>query len=97
MLFLPQSEKHCRMPTLSESVLLVRLYYRSSDNAAAAPGEFHRLKKQRREQMSERALKDMMVKFEKTGQLGVLPGRGRKRINNAVVQDICYSGRESKQ
>ncbi|PRD26290.1 UNVERIFIED_CONTAM: hypothetical protein NCL1_38526 [Trichonephila clavipes] len=25
----------------------------------------------------------MMVKFEKTGQLDVLPGRGRKRINTA--------------
>ncbi|GFQ91900.1 hypothetical protein TNCT_653001 [Trichonephila clavata] len=34
------------------------------------------IKKQGRGPMSERALKGMMVKFEKTEQLGVLPERG---------------------
>ncbi|GFX70627.1 DUF4817 domain-containing protein [Trichonephila clavipes] len=31
----------------------------------------------------------MMVKFKKTGQLGVLPGKGRKRVNIAFVEDIA--------
>ncbi|GFT69587.1 uncharacterized protein TNCV_1298191 [Trichonephila clavipes] len=39
--------------------------------------------------MSKRAVKGMMIKFEKPRQLGVLPGRGRKIVNTAVVQDIA--------
>ncbi|GFX13328.1 uncharacterized protein TNCV_2907511 [Trichonephila clavipes] len=88
-MFLPQSDKHCKMPTLPERALM-KLYYLNSENAAAAVREFFRsLRKRRRGPMSERALKDMMVKFEKTGQLGVLPGRGRKRINTYVIEDIA--------
>ncbi|GFX61575.1 chimeric ERCC6-PGBD3 protein [Trichonephila clavipes] len=88
MLFLPQLDKHCRMPTLPERALLVKLYYCNSENAATAVRQFHCLKKQRHGLMSVRALKDVMVKFEKTGQLGVLPGRGRKRVNTTIVEDI---------
>lgn len=89
MLFVLQSDEHCRMPTLVEKALLVKLYYCNGENAAAAVREFRRLKKQRRGPMSDRALRDMMVKFERTGQLGVLPGRGRKRVNSAVVEDVA--------
>ncbi|GFY24865.1 uncharacterized protein TNCV_2690561 [Trichonephila clavipes] len=39
--------------------------------------------------MSERALKNMMVKFEITLQLGVLPGRKRKRIDTTVEEHIA--------
>ncbi|GFS77760.1 hypothetical protein TNCV_553541 [Trichonephila clavipes] len=50
--------------------------------------------------MLERAFKVTLVKFEKTGQLGILPGRGRKRINTAVVEDITTAiveeGNESR-
>ncbi|GFW50398.1 hypothetical protein TNCV_2887041 [Trichonephila clavipes] len=76
MMFLPQSDKHCRMPALPERALHVKLYYRNSENVVAASREFLRLKKQRRRPMSTRVLKHMMVKFEKTEQLSVLPGRG---------------------
>ncbi|GFW42832.1 histone-lysine N-methyltransferase SETMAR [Trichonephila clavipes] len=86
---LATSIKHCIMPTLPESALLVKLYYRNNENAAAADKEFRRLKKQRCGLMSECALKDMMVKSEKAGQLGVLPGRERKRTNSAVVEGIA--------
>ena len=89
MLFVPLSDEYCSMPTLPERALLVKLYYRNGENAAAAVREFRRLKKQRRGPMSERALRDMMGKFERTGQLGVLPGRGRKRVNTVVVEDIA--------
>ncbi|GFX89142.1 DUF4817 domain-containing protein [Trichonephila clavipes] len=70
------------MATSSECILP------HSENAAVAVRKFHRLKKQRRGPMPERAFKVTLVKFEKTGQLGILPGRGRKRINTAVVEDI---------
>ncbi|GFX43288.1 hypothetical protein TNCV_2389961 [Trichonephila clavipes] len=69
---------------------LVKLYYRNSEKAAAAVKEFLRLKKQRRGPMSERALKNMMVKFEQTGKLGVLPGRGQKGVNTAAVEDNIH-------
>ena len=40
--------------------------------------------------MSEKAFRDMIIKFHRTGQLGVLPdGKGRKRANNAVVKKIA--------
>ena len=31
----------------------------------------------------------MMVKFEQTGQLGALLGKGRKRVNNAVIEEVA--------
>ncbi|GFT23697.1 hypothetical protein TNCV_3511611 [Trichonephila clavipes] len=36
MLFLPQTDKQSRVMTLPETALLVNLYYRNSENAAAA-------------------------------------------------------------
>ncbi|GFX46493.1 hypothetical protein TNCV_4549321 [Trichonephila clavipes] len=80
------------MLTLSERALLVKLYYRNSENAAVAVREFYRFKKQRRGPMSERTLKDMRAQFEKTGQLGALPGRVNTRRRR-----YSYSGRGSKQ
>ncbi|GFW91242.1 uncharacterized protein TNCV_736571 [Trichonephila clavipes] len=77
------------MPTLSEKALLVKLYYRNSEIAAEAVRELRRLKKQQRGPMSTHALKHMMVNFEKTGPLGVLAGRGRKRDKTAGVEDIA--------
>ena len=62
--FISQSDEHCRMPSLPEGALLVKLYYRNDENATAAVREFCRLKKQQRGPMSEQALRDMMVKFE---------------------------------
>ncbi|GFY28708.1 DUF4817 domain-containing protein [Trichonephila clavipes] len=87
MLLLPQSDKHCRMPTLPERALLVKLYYCNSKNAAAAV----------RISPSQEAMTwtDVGVsslkhdgKIREIRQLGVLPGRGRKRVNTAVVEDI---------
>ncbi|GFT93947.1 hypothetical protein TNCV_2133351 [Trichonephila clavipes] len=85
------------MPTLLETALLVKLYYRNSENAAAAVREFCRLKKQRHGPASRRALKGRMVKFEKTGQLVILPGRGRKKSQRHRRRRYCYSGCGSKQ
>ena len=79
------------MPLLPERALLVKLYYCNDENAAAVVREFRGLKKQRRGPMSEQALRDMMAKFERTGQLGVLPGRRKKRFRTTIVKDVATS------
>lgn len=68
----------------------MKLYYRKGENATAAVREFRWLKQKRRRTMSERALRDMIVKFKRTRQLDLLPGRGRKK--NCRHRDNCYSG-----
>ena len=60
------------MPSLPERALLIKLYYRNNENAATAVKEFRRLKKQLRGPMSEQVLRDTMMKFERTGPLGVM-------------------------
>ena len=47
--------------------------------------------------MSEKALRDMMVKFEHTGQLGVLPGRERKRVRTTIVEDVATAIMEARR
>lgn len=39
--------------------------------------------------MSGHALGDIIVKFGPTGQLGVLPGRGRKWVFTAIVENMA--------
>ncbi|GBM60515.1 hypothetical protein AVEN_260001-1 [Araneus ventricosus] len=39
--------------------------------------------------MSPCALPKMIQKFETTGQLGILPGRGRKQIPSSSVEDVA--------
>ncbi|GFV64033.1 DUF4817 domain-containing protein [Trichonephila clavipes] len=63
--------------TLPERALLVKLFYESKGNAAAALREFRRFKNIRNVSLLPQALKRMIVRFEKTGYLGVQPGRCR--------------------
>ncbi|GFW55663.1 DUF4817 domain-containing protein [Trichonephila clavipes] len=65
------------------------------ENAAAAVREFRRLKKQRCGPVLESAFSDVMVKFEKTVQLDVLPGRGPKGVNTTVVENIATAVEEA--
>ncbi|GFU79431.1 DUF4817 domain-containing protein [Trichonephila clavipes] len=50
---------------------------------------------ERRETMSDKgpllpqALKRMIARFEKTGHLGIQPGRGRKLTRSDVVEDVA--------
>lgn len=82
------------MLTLPERVLLVKLYYRNGKNAVADVREFHRLKKQQRETMSERVI-DIMVKFECTEQLGILTQDEEKKVSNDVTENIATAIAES--
>ena len=77
------------MSSLPERALLVKLYYRNDENAAAAVREFPRLKEQRRKPMSEQALRDITVTFKRTGQLGVLSGRRKKRVRTSIVEHVA--------
>ncbi|GFU50783.1 uncharacterized protein TNCV_2494891 [Trichonephila clavipes] len=74
--------------TLPERALLVKLFYESKGNAAAALREFRRLKNLRKGPFLPQALKRMIARFEKTGHLGVQPGRGRKSTRSDVVEDV---------
>ncbi|GFU93744.1 DUF4817 domain-containing protein [Trichonephila clavipes] len=95
-MLMPQSDKYCTIPTLPERAFLVKMYYCNFENAAAVVREFRRLKKQRCGPMLERTLKNMKAKFEKTGQLGILLGRRRKRVNTTVVEDIATAVVEAR-
>ncbi|GFT95813.1 uncharacterized protein TNCV_311661 [Trichonephila clavipes] len=75
--------------TLPERALLVKLFYESKGNAAAALREFRRLKNLRKGPLLPQALKRMIARFEKTGHLGVQPGRGRKSTHSDVVEDVA--------
>ncbi|GFV56093.1 uncharacterized protein TNCV_935471 [Trichonephila clavipes] len=75
--------------TLPERALLVKLFYESKGNAAAALREFRRLKNVRKGPLLPQALKRMIAGFEKTGHLGVQPGRGRKSTRSDVVEDVA--------
>ncbi|GFW26390.1 DUF4817 domain-containing protein [Trichonephila clavipes] len=75
--------------TLPERALLVKLFYESKGNAAAALREFRRLKNLRKGPLLPQALKRMIARFGKTGHLGVQPGRGRKSTRSDVVEDVA--------
>ncbi|GBN02983.1 hypothetical protein AVEN_255938-1 [Araneus ventricosus] len=51
--------------------------------------EFRRMKQIRKGPMSSCALRKMIQKFETTGQLEILPGRGRKKIPSSNVEDVA--------
>lgn len=77
------------MVTLKEKALLVKLFYQNNSNAAAALREFRKLKDVRRGPMSDRGVHKMIKKFEETGKLDILPGRGRKKVDISSIEDIA--------
>ena len=44
--------------------------------------------------MSRQALQKKIQKFEETGHLGVILGRGRKRILNETVKEVAFDAVE---
>ncbi|GFV87672.1 uncharacterized protein TNCV_779561 [Trichonephila clavipes] len=75
--------------TLPERALLVKLFYKSKGNAEAALQEFCRLKNLCKGPLLPQALMRMIAQFEKTGHLGVQPGRGRKSTRSDIVEDVA--------
>ncbi|GBM24303.1 hypothetical protein AVEN_158864-1 [Araneus ventricosus] len=73
---------------LQEKPILVKFFYLNQQSSIAAVKEFRRMKQIRKGPMSPCALRKMIQKFETTGQLGILPGRGRKQIPSSRVEDV---------
>ncbi|GFX40200.1 hypothetical protein TNCV_4318351 [Trichonephila clavipes] len=53
--------------------------------------EYHRLKDLRKGPISSIGLRKMIMKFEETGDLGVLPGRRRKPVETETIKEIATS------
>ncbi|GBN16768.1 hypothetical protein AVEN_156101-1 [Araneus ventricosus] len=71
-----------------ERALLMKLFYQNNSNLSTALREYHHLNGLRKQPMSRRALKKMITKFEETGELGVLQGKGRKRLSNETAEEV---------
>ncbi|GBM84744.1 hypothetical protein AVEN_64885-1 [Araneus ventricosus] len=76
------------MPTMQEKSLLVKLLYLNQQNSFATVKEFLLMKQIRRGPKSPCALCKMIQKFESTGQLGILPCRGKKQISSSIAEDV---------
>ena len=63
---------------LPERALLVKLFYENKRNSAAALRKFRLIKNLRKRPLLPQALKRMIVRFEKTRDLRIQPGRERK-------------------
>ena len=75
--------------TLPERVLLVKLFYENKGNAAAAFRKFRLIKNLRKGKLLPQALKRMIARFKKTGDLRVQTGRGRKPTRSDIVEDVA--------
>ena len=67
----------------------MNLFYENKENAAAAPRKFRLIKNIRKGPLHPEALKRMIARFEKTGDLRVQPGRGRKPTRSDIVEDVA--------
>ena len=75
--------------TLPERALLVKLFYENKGNAAAALRKFRLIKNLRKGPLLPQALKRMIARLEKTGDLRIQPGRGRKQTFFDLVEDVA--------
>ncbi|GFW28799.1 hypothetical protein TNCV_201221 [Trichonephila clavipes] len=60
-----------------------------SERQQPALREYHHLKDLPKGPISRIDLKKMIMKFQETGDLGVLPGRGRKPVRTESVQEVA--------
>ena len=74
-----------------DRALLIKLFYQNGSNLSIALREYRRLNCLRKGPMSRQALKKMIQKFEETEVLGVMRGRGRKRISNETVEEVALA------
>ena len=71
--------------------LLIKLFYKNGGNLSTALRECRRLNCLRKDLTSRQTLKKIIQKFEKTGDLGVMRGRERKRISNETVEEVAFA------
>ena len=70
-----------------EYALLVTISHQNGSNYSATLREFRRIKRLRRGPISINELKNMIPKFEETGELSIIPGtRVQRPVNPERVQ-----------
>lgn len=72
-----------------DQVLLVKLFYQDNNNSLAALHEYCRLKGLRKGPMLKNNLKKTIMKFEETGELGVLLEKGQKLVANEIFKELA--------
>ena len=73
--------------------LLLKLFFFQNNISAVALREYRR--RIQRGPLSVPALKDMIRRFELTGDLGIAPGRGRRPIAPEIVEDVTVDMAEN--
>ena len=79
-----------------DRALLIKLFYQNGSNLSIALREYRRLNCLRKGPMSRHALKKMIQKFDATWNLGMMRGKGRKRISNETVEKVALAVLEIK-
>ncbi|GBM66464.1 hypothetical protein AVEN_146292-1 [Araneus ventricosus] len=82
--------------SLKDCALLIKLFHKNNDCAPVALQKFRTLKGMKKGvgPMTVQGLLKMIQKFEKTGSFAVRPGRGRKRIDSTVVEEVATAVQE---
>ena len=75
--------------TLPERALLVTLFYENKENAATGLRKIRLIKNLFKGPLLPQALKRMIARFEKTGDLRVQPGRRRTPTRSDIVEDVA--------
>ncbi|GBN95310.1 hypothetical protein AVEN_75324-1 [Araneus ventricosus] len=90
------SEKFAMTVSLQDGALLVKLFYKNNDCAPAALQKFRTLNGMKKGvgPMTVQGLLKMIQKFEKTCSFTVQSGRGRKRIDSTVVEEVAIAVQE---
>ncbi|CAL1272472.1 unnamed protein product [Larinioides sclopetarius] len=88
-----ESEKFAMTVSLKDCPLLVKLFYKNNDCAPVALQKFQTLKGMKKGvgPMTMQGLLKLIQKFEKTGSFAVQSGRGRKRIDSMVVEEVALA------
>ena len=75
--------------TLPERSLLVKLFYENKGNSTTALRKFRLIKNLLKGSLFPQALKRMIARFKKTGDLRVQLGRGRKPTRSDIIEDVA--------
>ncbi|GBN58893.1 hypothetical protein AVEN_84747-1 [Araneus ventricosus] len=79
------SEKFAMTVSLKDCALLVKLFYKNNDLGTCSSAKVP----DTQGPMTVQGLLKMIQKFEKTGSFSVQSGRGRKRIDSTVVEEVA--------
>ncbi|GBN09478.1 hypothetical protein AVEN_269293-1 [Araneus ventricosus] len=69
----------------------MKLFHQISSNLSTTLREYRRLKGLWKGPTLKKALKYTITKFEETGKLDVLLGRGRKRLSDETVEEVTFA------